>query len=98
MGDIYILTDYKGNFGSKSDSEFYRSGMNIKLLSESFREKGYDSHVLSLSDVDFRKIQWQGKPVLYTSQEDPGYVYKNYIEDIVYALELAGAMVIPKFK
>lgn len=96
--EIYALIDYKGHFGSKTDSKFYRSGMDINLLIKHFKGRSYNLKVLKFNDVDFRNCDWKNKYVIYTSQEDPGYYYKNYIEDVIYSLELSGAFVIPKFK
>ncbi|MDZ7775668.1 MAG: hypothetical protein U5L09_08770 [Bacteroidales bacterium] len=45
-----------------------------------------------------RNQDWRDKFVLYSSQEDVGYFYKSFIEDIIYGLELAGAKLIPSFK
>jgi glutathione synthase/RimK-type ligase-like ATP-grasp enzyme len=95
---IYALIDYKDQFGSKSFSTFYRSGMDVELLSKYFSESGYVLELIGFSDVDLRNINWSGRIVIYTSQEDPNYFYKGYIEDIIYALELAGAIVIPSFR
>jgi len=95
---IYALIDYKGHFGSKSDSKFYRSGMDINQLKKYFKERCYELNVLKFNEVDFRRNVWKNQNIIYTAQEDPDYYYKNYIEDIVYALELAGANVIPKYK
>lgn len=97
MKKIYLLTDYKGNFGSKHDAIPYRSGMNKELLIKTFNDYGYEAVFLNFSEVDFRK-NWKDKIIIYTSQEDIGYHYKDYIEDIVYGLELAGANIIPNYK
>jgi len=48
-----------------------------------------------MSRVDFFDPVWKGRVVLYTSSEEYGLNYKNFIEDIVYGLTEAGAMVIP---
>jgi len=95
---IYVLIDYKGQFGSKSDSKFYRSGMDINLLEKFFLKGGYNFEVLKFNEVDFRNIDWKNRQVIYTAQEDPEFYYKKYIDDVIYALELAGANVIPKYK
>jgi hypothetical protein len=86
MKKIFILTDYKEHFGSKHN-----------LLQKYFAEYDYETVFLNFAKVDFKE-NWKDKIVLYTSQEDHNYHYKSYIEDIIYGLELAGAIVIPKFK
>jgi len=97
MTKLFLLTDYKGYFGSKHNAVPYRSGMDKEMLKNYFRESGYDAFFLNFSEVDFRE-NWKDRIVLYTSQEDDGYHYKSYIEDIVLGLELADAIVIPKYK
>jgi glutathione synthase/RimK-type ligase-like ATP-grasp enzyme len=72
--------------------------MDKDKLSKYFKENGYEAVFVPLPEVNFRKNEMIDIPVLYTSQEDPGYFYKNYIEDIVFGLELSGAKVIPQYK
>lgn len=98
MKRIYLLLDYKGMFGSKYDAVPYRSGMNKKMLSKFFSDKGYDVRYLSFSDIDFRTMDFNNQYVLYTSSEDNSGHYKKYIEDICYALQLRGAILIPEYK
>jgi hypothetical protein len=98
MKIIYILTDYKDNFGSKWQSEPYRGGFDKKLLNDLFFGHGFKTVFIRFSDVNFRTIDWSGKIIIYTSSEDNGSVYKSYIEDIVLGLELCGAHVIPGYK
>ena len=97
MKEIYLLTDYKGRFGSKHSTMPYRSGMDRNLLAEFLSEIGYDAKFLNFSNIDFREMNFKDIPVLYTSQEDWGYYYKSYIEDIVLGLEFQGAKVIPSY-
>ncbi len=94
---IVLLVDYKGHFGSKQKASAYRAGMDKDLLSKYFKELGYETTYLPFSEVDYSN-NWKDIIVLYTSQEDVGYLYKSYIEDVVYGLELAGAIVIPSYK
>lgn len=97
MGKITLLVDHQGRFGSKNDSETYRSGMDVSLLKACFRKLGYEAETLHASEVNFRK-DWKGSIVLYTSLEDEGYLYKSFLEDIVLGLELAGARVLPGYR
>jgi glutathione synthase/RimK-type ligase-like ATP-grasp enzyme len=98
MKEIFLLTDYKDHFGSKHNDVPYRSGMDKNLLKRYFAEHDFETKFLKFSDVDFRKMNFKNKYVLYTSTEDNGYYYKAFIEDIIFSLELAGAKVIPSFK
>ena len=98
MQNIYLLSDYKGVFGSKHSAFPYRSGMDRELLRKYFEDKGYTAKFLSFCDVDPANTSFKGQYVLYTSSEDKDYHYKSYIEDICYALQLQGAIVIPEYK
>jgi len=98
MRDIVLLTDYKGHFGSRYDAQPYRSGMDKKLLKYYFKKNNFNPLFTSFSDVNINDSNWENTYVLYSSQEDKGHHYKSYIEDIILALELAGARVIPSFK
>jgi len=98
MIKIILLTDYKGHFGSKHNDSPYRSGMDKDLLRKYFADNGFETHFVNFSDIDFRKNTLKDQFVLYTSSEDAGYHYKDYIEDIVLGLELQGAKVIPEYK
>ncbi len=95
---LYLLTDYKGNFGNKFSSSPYRSGMDKQLLSKNFKERGFDPTFLYFSDVSFKDKAFQDKIILYTSSEDNNLDYKSYIEDICFGLFLQGANLIPHYK
>jgi len=41
MRNIYLITDYKGQFGSKQKSEPYMGGFDRDLLARRFLELGY---------------------------------------------------------
>jgi hypothetical protein len=49
------------------------------------------------ADLDL-SADLHGVPVLYTSSEDRGLQYKSWIEDLVLAMEAAGARTIPSFR
>jgi len=95
MGNIIILTDYKNHFGSKWKATPYRSGFDKAYLTRLFKEAGYDVKFIPMSRIDFLNSSWKGKIVLYTSSEEYGLHYKNFIEDVVYGLKEAGARLIP---
>jgi hypothetical protein len=95
---VLALTDYKGHFGSKSNSKYYRSGMDLTLLKSYFEKYGYELEFLNFKDIDFKKNDWGNKHIVYTSQEDSNYEYKKYIEDVISGLSLIGANVIPSIE
>jgi glutathione synthase/RimK-type ligase-like ATP-grasp enzyme len=95
---IYILLSYHDKFGSKATASPYRSGYDKKLLSERFEDQGFQVSYLHFSDIDFRKMNFKDQYVLYTATEDHYLHYKDYIEDVIYALQLQGARIIPEYK
>ena len=86
MRKIYLITDYKGQFGSKQKTEPYMGGFNRDLLAERFSELGYQAEYVQFADVDLRSDHFSGELVNYTSSEDKGFHYKTFIEDIIYGL------------
>lgn len=96
MNKIILLTDYKGNYGSKWDAYPYRSGFNKKELEKCFARINYSAEYIKLSDIISSEID-NNIPMLYTSSEDIGYFYKSYIEDIILMLEQKGANIIPPY-
>ena len=98
MEKIYLLTDYKGYFESKQKAKPFKSGMDKNRIKEIFHQKGFQAEYLSFSEVDFRNDNYKDKIILYTSSEDPGYYYKDYIEDVILGLQFQGARLIPSYK
>lgn len=94
---VIALTDYKDRFGSKHFDNPYRSGMDKVVLKEIFAQAGYQLSFYRFEEILIKNINVKYIPVIYTSSEDDGYIYKSYIEDIVYNLELQGARVVPAF-
>jgi len=93
--DIYLLLNYKGSFGNKYKSVPLASGFDKNLISEAFDKEGFSVHYLYPSEVDLRE-DWKGKLILYTSMEDEGCLYKDYTDDVLYALSLKEAILIPE--
>ena len=96
MEEIIALVDYKGHFGSKHNAVPYRSGMDKNLLEKYFAQFGFEIIFKNFSDVDFKNENYKGQYILYTSSEDKGYNYKNYIEDIIWGLKEQEAILIPE--
>ena len=98
---IVLLTDYKGSFGSHWAASPYRSGLNVQIIKNEFINEGYDVIVSSFEEIVNNYTINNGlinSIVLYTSTEDIGYYYKDFIEDVVLGLENSGAQTIPSFK
>ncbi len=93
---IYAITDYNGLFGSKHNSVPYKSGMDKEKLTKYFSDFNYKLVFVSPSEVSFCE-DWHDRVVIYTSQEDPCFTYKDFLEDIVFGLEACGAKVVPSY-
>lgn len=96
MTKIYALTDYKNNFSSKWKAIPYRSGYDKSLLSKYLKKYDYEIEFIRLQDVEFTS-DWKDRIVIYTSSEEVGLHYKNFIEDVVLGLQNLGAILLPKF-
>jgi glutathione synthase/RimK-type ligase-like ATP-grasp enzyme len=94
---IYLLTDYRGYFLSKNHADPPGSGMSIDLLKNFFNQSGSKVEVSTITKAAANIKDFEGKVVLYTSSEDKGGYYKSFVEDVIYALEQAGAILIPCF-
>ena len=92
--DIFLLLNYKGSFGNKYKSVPLASGFNKEIISEEFSKAGFEVHYLYPSEIDLR-TDVKGKIFLYTSMEDEGCLYKEYTDDVLYALSLKGAILVP---
>ncbi|MBN1337753.1 MAG: hypothetical protein JXA03_00440 [Bacteroidales bacterium] len=95
---IFLLTDYHNHFGAKYRATPYRSGMDKTILAEAFARHQAEAVYLPFSEVNTADEKLKGNFVLYSSSEHKGNNYKKYIEDIVYALELAGARTVPQYR
>lgn len=97
MKQIIVLTDYKGHFGSNWAAKPYRSGMDLSVISDAFRKAGYEPQIFTFSEIANVNISLKDVPVIYTSSEDIGYHYKDFIEDVVLYLQGMGTRLIPDF-
>ena len=97
MNSIYALTDYKNYFGSKWKSMPYKSGFDKDLITKYLHYYNYNINFISLNDVSFNNNLLKEKVVIYTSSEEYGYHYKNFIEDIIFGLVQYGSKVVPHY-
>ncbi len=97
MTRIVILVDYRSTFYSSVSSGKAWNTMDVPRMKELLSASGIPVTVTSYSDVNLES-QWSDAMVLYQSAEDPGLDYRSYIEDMILALSLAGANVIPPFQ
>lgn len=96
MRAIHLITDYKGYFGSKWNAKPYRGGYDKQALAQALAAHGYECVYVPCSKVFTSGIDWNGQVALYTSSEEIGNNYKQYLEDVIHGLEEAGARVLPR--
>lgn len=96
MKKILILVDYNDYFYSSAVRKIFT--MDVEKVKSFLEEDGYTVEVRNFCDINFRKDDFEGVYVLYTSQEDPDLKYKSFIEDIILGLKEKGAILIPDFK
>lgn len=95
MKEIICLTDYKGYFGTKWNAMPYRSGLDKILMQQQFNSFGYSLNFIPFNEVDFLNKDWSNKIIIYTSSEEKGLHFKNFIEDVVFGLKELGATLLP---
>lgn len=98
MKTLYLLTDYRKSFYSNVTKErIVYSSLDINNLKNIFAERGWDLKVMRFSDIDFLRHPMRNNYVLYQSSEDIGGLYKSYIDDVIYALHIQGAKLMPHY-
>lgn len=95
MKEIYLLTDYGFRFGTKWKASPYRSGYDKQLIIELFAIHGFKANFIRPEEVEITSQNWTDKVVLYTSSEEKGLRHKEFLLDLVWGLQCAGATVIP---
>jgi glutathione synthase/RimK-type ligase-like ATP-grasp enzyme len=93
--ELYLFVDYRHTFYSSTRSKAL--SLNLAAIAERFSHHGYRLIIRQFSEVDFRSESFRGQWVLYQSSEDPGLLYKDYIEDVLLGLALRGARLVPDF-
>jgi hypothetical protein len=93
MEQVFLLTDYRGQF--YSSTKYKGASVDLERLKNYFTELGFELVTVPFSKVDFRTQNYKNKWVLYQSSEDPGLFYRSYIDDIITGLFLQGAKLIP---
>lgn len=99
MKKIFLLVDYLNHFySSREGGRGSDIGMNINRIVKYLKEYDYEVKVLRFSEVDVADKKFKNALVVYQSTEDLYLKYKDYIEDVLLALEIQGAILIPKFQ
>ncbi len=92
--EVFIIYDYRGQFYFSSSKN--GASLNINKLTKALGN--YFSRVTTISFSEIRDFSiFNGAYILYHTSEDPGLNYKDYIEDVVLAIEKAGGILIPNF-
>ena len=92
---ILLLSDYRDYFYSSTRA--WDEPLRTELIRGFLSDAGYALEMKQFADVDFRRDELKGLPVLYQSSEDPSLLYKSYVEDVLLGLVLSGAFLIPRF-
>lgn len=95
---LIILVDYRGAFSWKASNSRNFASLDLDQLKRAFAAQECAVEVRPFPSLDFRREDFRGQWVLLTSSEDPGLLYKSYIEDVVLALRMQGAKLIPGYE
>ncbi len=95
MREILLLIDYKGQYWCPHKHGY--TFMELDRVGEHLSRRGWGLRIRHFSEVDLRDRDYRGQVVLYQSSQDFGLHYKSYIEDVVLALQMRGAYVLPPF-
>jgi len=95
--EITLITDFYGAFMTKVPSNPYKAGFDLKMVSNFFQKYNIILKIKRYSDFQFFE-DYTNKIIIYTSIEDPNGNYRNYIDDVLYGLEQAGAILIPGYR
>ena len=95
--DIWILADYRGAFQSTVRNHWGLCSFDLKLLVAEFQRQGFTAQVLPYAKADLRGNSFRDRLVVFQSAEDPGSKYKDYLEDLLLAIQLQGGKLIPHF-
>lgn len=94
---ILLLTDYRDAFASNISTKDGNVSMDVAAIHRYFSEAGFEVTIGQFADIDLSK-NYTGSWVLYTSSEDSLLLYKSYIEDIMLAMQLRGARLLPRYE
>jgi glutathione synthase/RimK-type ligase-like ATP-grasp enzyme len=92
-----IFTDYNDNFNLSVDKNMKYKSMNVEKVKEEFELKEFLVEVKKFSEFN-PQHNYNGCYVLYQTSESKGQFYKRFIEDIMYFLEMSGAILLPGYK
>lgn len=96
---VYLLEDYRGAFWSSTRNRWTLCSMDKPRLCAALERRGRRPVLMSFSEAS-RSIgpEWAGRAVVYQTAEDEDLRYRSYVEDVILALESAGARLLPPFR
>jgi glutathione synthase/RimK-type ligase-like ATP-grasp enzyme len=93
---LYILTDADGHFHLSMPDLVRFESMDVGKMVRLFEGYGFEVRVRKFHELALDPAL-AGTYIVYQTSEKRGLFYKRYIEDIVYALEMLGAIPLPRF-
>lgn len=92
---IVLLTDFRGSFFTSTTKV---NGVDIPALRAYFERAGYTLDICPYAAIDLQRHSFAEHSILYQSAEDLDLHYRSFLEDILLALQLQGARLIPPFE
>lgn len=99
MDKILILYNYNNFFAGKfigTKEKHHLVSMDVVHIKELFEKNNFHVEIKEYAEVDYDK-EYSGWYIIYSSSEDLGGFYKDYIEDVLLLLQSKGAILVPKF-
>lgn len=96
---INVLTDYRGWLFSsvKIYKQKHIVTMDVEKLKQYANDEGIELRFMKYNDIDLCR-DYSYQCFIYTSSEDSGLIYKGFFEDVLYALQRKGAVLIPEWR
>lgn len=92
---INVIVDYRGKFFPAT--KYWDASLDLAKLTAYFAQSGLRTRFWTYFDASNNLRALSGEVVMYQSSEDRGGWYKSYIEDVLLALQLIGAILVPAF-
>ena len=94
---LLITTDHKLLWWKLSEQDLHRTGiLDINTIIGYLNDNNHNTEVLNFAQLDWKR-DYSGVYVFYAGDETPGNVYRKRIDDAIYFLHNAGAILIPDY-
>ncbi len=94
--EILLHVDYRDQF--YFSTRYRGASVDVEKLKNYLFDRDFNLIKKHFHEIDLRQNTYKDSWILYQSSEDPGLLYKDYIEDILLGLKTQGANLIPDFK